>query len=682
MADNIPEGLDDLLNSIGGEGKSQKSSAIVVVPKAEKKDADLVDEDIDSRILRLLGLEDVFDIDYDTYKSLLKERMVAGRMPGTQIPTEETELLTEEYKRIKSKTGRFKVKSQKIKAETFVGKKKTATQEASVEKSRPSIVPKYPALPGTVPEEEEVKPESAKNPFEDLVNKVSEVNNNVKSIINSLSKRNKEEKKKEEEQRLSIDRQKKVQKENREERKKSASKIPSVLKKALKPVKGILDILGDLFKRIALGTLIMEIIRFLEDPAKYFQSMVDWLNGLIERVEDGIKDIVNNILVKPINTQIEKFNAGLNEIIKQINEAFNKIPFVDIPDIPQARIPLVPSIGKDVKFIPRITMGNPFGEPKSPKSEEVDGTEGPVRAESTPTNTIMQQSSSNLFELIAGGEGGIDSVNRGTAGDTPGGVKSVLGKSSAELTVDEVHSAQQAGKIFAIGKYQITPVAMPGFRRWLQSQGIDTSTTKFNEATQDKYKEYTVNVKRPDVGRYLTGAEGSSLEKAQMALAAEFASVGVPRDMKKGEYGGGWPRRDIKKGESLYSGAAGNRASISPEKVEAALDAARQMGQSNKSNTNSFVPSSSSNLIPSNTNEKPIAEISPTPTKKVNPPLPPNSGYSMSPIALPITPPNSGGTRVSSSGAHAGQKTYPRFSATDGSNSTLLSVKSLYNIVE
>ena len=40
------------------------------------KGTDLVDKEVDERILGLLGLEEVFDIDYATYLSLLKERMV------------------------------------------------------------------------------------------------------------------------------------------------------------------------------------------------------------------------------------------------------------------------------------------------------------------------------------------------------------------------------------------------------------------------------------------------------------------------------------------------------------------------------------------------------------------------------------------------------------------------------
>ena len=80
-------------------------------------------EQIDIRILRLIGLEDVFDLDYGTYLSLLKEVMVKGRMTKTSIPTEEIELVTQEFKRVRSKKdkGRFKVKSKKISASKLTG---------------------------------------------------------------------------------------------------------------------------------------------------------------------------------------------------------------------------------------------------------------------------------------------------------------------------------------------------------------------------------------------------------------------------------------------------------------------------------------------------------------------------------------------------------------------------------
>jgi len=219
---------------------------------------------------------------------------------------------------------------------------------------------------------------------------------------------------------------------------------------------------------------------------------------------------------------------------------------------------------KFMDAIKGLIMGTPFLRRFFKFNEDTDGDGDRVIA-------TGGTSADTLFETISGGEGGINSVNRGSAGDTPGGVKSILGKNSNELTVDEVDSAQRSGKIFAIGKFQITPVAMPGFKSYLKNQGIDTSKQKFDEETQNKYRQYVINVKRPKVGKFLRGEGGVSLQDAQLALAAEFASVGVPRDMRKGEFNGTWPKRDIKKGESLYSGEGNNSASISPEVIGESL---------------------------------------------------------------------------------------------------------------
>ena len=172
----------------------------------------------------------------------------------------------------------------------------------------------------------------------------------------------------------------------------------------------------------------------------------------------------------------------------------------------------------------------------------------------------------DLFSTISGGEGGIDSYNTGVAGSQAGYTPP---KAISKMTVGQVMDEQAKGSLFAVGKYQIIPDTMKGF---VSGAGISRDDI-FNEETQDKFKQYVIDQKRPSVGNYLKGAEGSSLAKAQMALAAEFASVGVPRDMKKGEYANGIPARDIKKGESLYAdyGDAGNAASISPEVIAKAL---------------------------------------------------------------------------------------------------------------
>ena len=58
---NIP-GLDDLLDSIRESLDETTRLGLVYVP--DEREEDLVSEQIDERILALLGLEDVVDIDY------------------------------------------------------------------------------------------------------------------------------------------------------------------------------------------------------------------------------------------------------------------------------------------------------------------------------------------------------------------------------------------------------------------------------------------------------------------------------------------------------------------------------------------------------------------------------------------------------------------------------------------
>ena len=98
-----------------------------------------------------------------------------------------------------------------------------------------------------------------------------------------------------------------------------------------------------------------------------------------------------------------------------------------------------------------------------------------------------------------------------------------------------------------------------------------------------------------------------SLDTAQLELAAEYASVGVPYDMKKGSYNGKYPVRDIKKGESLYSGIGGNRASSAhTDEVRSMLQKLREQASYEKSD--SIVIINSSDIASNNITPVPIKD--------------------------------------------------------------------------
>ena len=169
-----------------------------------------------------------------------------------------------------------------------------------------------------------------------------------------------------------------------------------------------------------------------------------------------------------------------------------------------------------------------------------------------------------LFDLIAKGEGNYNSINRGEAGDSPGGAKKYLGKDLTAMKVSEIMDLQAQEKLYAAGKYQIVPTTMKDF----VARGGVSKSDMFDAATQEKFPKYVVYTKRPVVGKYLDGK--ASLEDAIIHLSAEFASIGVPRDMKAGEFGNGYPKSDRPKGSTFYGGTS-NAAHTTPEKVAAAL---------------------------------------------------------------------------------------------------------------
>lgn len=157
-----------------------------------------------------------------------------------------------------------------------------------------------------------------------------------------------------------------------------------------------------------------------------------------------------------------------------------------------------------------------------------------------------------IADLIARGEGDWNAVNRGYAGDTPGGIRSITGKTFAQHTVGEVLSMQRY-RIYAVGRYQFIPGTLRQAVSWA---GIKHSDL-FTPETQDKLLAALLEHKRPAVGAYLRG--GGSLQRALDELAREWASL---------------PYRN---GGSYYAGRNGNRSHVTIDEVVVALNKGRAL---------------------------------------------------------------------------------------------------------
>jgi hypothetical protein len=170
-----------------------------------------------------------------------------------------------------------------------------------------------------------------------------------------------------------------------------------------------------------------------------------------------------------------------------------------------------------------------------------------------------EKANAKLLSFISSGEGGYNSMNQGTSGNSIVGsthnASSILGKNLPQMTVGEVMQNQDSGKLFAAGRYQIIPDTM---KMAVARAGVSPDDM-FDQKTQDKLGLALIyNGQRPTLSGYLKG-ENNNVQGAMLDLAMEWASAPDPST-----------------GRSYYGGA--NASSHTVEEVRTALTSAREKG--------------------------------------------------------------------------------------------------------
>ena len=173
----------------------------------------------------------------------------------------------------------------------------------------------------------------------------------------------------------------------------------------------------------------------------------------------------------------------------------------------------------------------------------------PVR----PAHTAMvpQQGGMNgLLAVIRSGEGGWESINRGRAGDTPGGRPGLK-----QMAIGDIMKEQKAGRMFAVGAYQFIPGTLA---RAMKESGLKP-TDKFTPENQNRLAiALIMGSKRPRLAAYLNGTS-DDINAAHLELSMEWAAVKGPD------------------GRGYYDGdRAGNMGTINAAKTRQALMLARQ----------------------------------------------------------------------------------------------------------
>jgi len=239
--------------SNGDSDKEEKNENVKVESKKESapplyegvRETDLVDEEIDERILEILGLEEVYDFTYGEYKQLLfTELQKIDR--GEEKSVDRAMLLQDEFKRIKGKVGKFKLKKKKITAESI-----GITGPIQISKDKFFVTSRaiVPTTPTSIQE-------SSKD--------ITDIEKALDDILKSLTLQNKEKKKRTDEERKKSEDRRRRQREGDLE--KPLTQLKSLAKKIIAPAQGILDRIFRFIKFTLLGYAFNQLVKWFNDP--------------------------------------------------------------------------------------------------------------------------------------------------------------------------------------------------------------------------------------------------------------------------------------------------------------------------------------------------------------------------------------------------------------------------------
>ena len=332
------------------EGPKKTSTALAIYEGDEKKDEDLVSEEIDERILSLLGLEDAIDIDKGTYKTLLRDKIIEREMGKTTLTTEESELLSDELKRVRRDTGVFKVK-KKMSVSSF-DEGSSVTSKPSVKVGRSLL----PDLKNVEQNTEEVVEEGSKKRTKKrsevaelktfitktLAPSLKSIEKNLASIVATMSKQVTLEEKEDEKERVAAEKAKKRTREGKMEGGGLGDKLMKPVKAIGEKAKGFLGMIWDFISNVLIGGFLLGLLNILKDPKKWLNGIIDWINGIIDWLDKGLKKLVQpfvdatNFLIGSINSAANGLESAINQALKIVGmdpmDLYKEIEPVELPE--------------------------------------------------------------------------------------------------------------------------------------------------------------------------------------------------------------------------------------------------------------------------------------------------------------------------------------------------------------
>ena len=679
------------------------SSSSALVPVGTKK-TDLVSEEIDERILSILGLEDAFDFTYEEYLTLLKEKMVAARMTQQEMPTESAELITNEYKRVKGKTGKFKVKAKKVDINKVIDKKSTADK---VQLDPKKLLP---------PAEEEIpeKPDENQNLLQeildflkgDLLDSLKSINSVVKDILTTLKEQRAVDAKKAEQERKSAEIEKKKKREAKLEGGED-KKTGGVVSKIAKPFTNFFDTIKNFFMNILLGSAINFLLSVIKDPSIILTPLKNFANMIIGFL-NSIISFLWNMVMSPINFVVDQINGGIKGLIDQVNKAISLIPgakpitapqLPKVPDAPQ--IPTIPvqqqeGGGETINLIQRQEGGGEtinIGDISLMSGGGVDNNTG-VKISGfgkdtqltalSPGEVVISNPAAdfwgrdNLLAMNSMG-GGTNKPKFGSLG----GIQAMQGGGVAgggKIIFGAGHAAKSKGSRYGTDNLPV--------------QGTQDPTTKVSESVammhliESMQRIVSSNPQRySNIGFHnITDTSGSTGMRATTKRIEGQGNQFI--ELHLDQYGGGGRSGVISRNRTAVDQSLGSLFGFFPKNFKqgdlaipdeggtivelAAVDDPKIRSFLNEVKQNKYGPATESMAL------KLLNAVVGKNVPKTQPPGPPSASRQKI-VMAPV--PVGGGQQAPTSAASPGQSKVPGFSAEDPMNMSTLVVKSIYNMV-
>ncbi|WP_180038378.1 LysM peptidoglycan-binding domain-containing protein [Acinetobacter sp. YH16052] len=186
-------------------------------------------------------------------------------------------------------------------------------------------------------------------------------------------------------------------------------------------------------------------------------------------------------------------------------------------------------------------------------------------------DSSLEELIKQLGSAISHGEGNYESYNTGTIKNKV--IHSFLYPAKGTVTNKTINqiiesytlSPRDTSRMFAVGKYQITPDPMREAKLKLKLSGNE----KFDENLQERiFRDYLIPSKRPKLGNFVLKGIGNT-EDAQYEAAKEWASIATPKGYQISQNCGGHVSDGTK---SFYESTANHANKKSTEMVKEILE--------------------------------------------------------------------------------------------------------------